>query len=101
MVDFLRPPTPPEPPKIVCESCGQEVSEAEAIGFVVTFFRPGKTAAVLPMTEGLPMGSFGCYAGGHLACSVEHARQVAIRCIDEHLIPGRERKEANTISGVS
>lgn len=95
MVDYLRPPTPPEPPKVICESCGAEVSVPEAIGFVTTFFRPGQTAT------GEAMGSFGCYAGGHLACSVEHAREVAIRCIDEHLIPGRAFKEANVTSGVS
>lgn len=95
MPDFLKAPIPPEPPSIICESCGKPISEAEAIGFTVTFHRPGQT------NTGLPMGSFGCFAGGHLACSVEHAREVALRCIDEHLIPGRARKEVNVISGQS
>lgn len=71
-------------PTFTCDICGASIAPEALYSLKVTYAAPGD--ARLPSME--------CGEEQHYGCSAEHAREAALRCIDEHLEPGRVAQSA-------
>ena len=78
---------------VICEApgCGNEVKIGESYSFVVVFATTGPR----------PIASFQCEEEQHFACSYICARNAAIECIDNHLIPSHKELESEIISDMT
>lgn len=68
---------------VTCEAdgCGKQIEGlGNAHSFIIHYALTGTPGVAAQF----------CPAEQHYACSTEHARQVAHRCIDEHLIPSHQ-----------
>jgi hypothetical protein len=96
--------TQPPQPKVMrtCEICGKEVDQDYAFSLHVSWVTPGHPR----------LAAFNCdqEIGQHWGCSVEHAEEAIIECIQSHLhaqvldkhqqIQDQESKQNNAIMDV-
>lgn len=68
---------------VACERCGTQTTIGASHSFVIAY-----------ATTGGRVPAFQCPAEQHFACSPECAALLAHTCIDEHLRPLRDVKEA-------